>query len=97
MLLWQCGSFYEVYGLKENNITNHYLLEFSRILGCNIARKSAAYCARASFSVASLSSRAHAAWLQSLPFFFAQSSFLDLYAFALSLSTWCASPGTTLS
>ena len=43
LLLWQCGSFYEVYGLKKNNITNHYLLEFSRILGCNIARKSAAY------------------------------------------------------
>lgn len=38
-LLWQCGSFYEVYGLKKNNITDHYLLEFSRILECQIAKK----------------------------------------------------------
>ena len=38
-LLWQCGSFYEVYGLKKDNITDHYLLEFSRILECQIARK----------------------------------------------------------
>lgn len=39
ILLWQCGSFYEVYGLKQNNITDHYLLEFSRILECQIAKK----------------------------------------------------------
>lgn len=38
-LLWQCGSFYEVYGLKKNNITDHYLLEFSRILECQVAKK----------------------------------------------------------
>ena len=38
-LLWQCGSFYEVYGIKKNNITDHYLLEFSRILECQIAKK----------------------------------------------------------
>tara|TARA_R110002020_G_scaffold69025_8_gene179946 strand:+ start:353 stop:3409 length:3057 start_codon:yes stop_codon:yes gene_type:complete len=40
LLLWQCGNFYEVYGLKKNNITSTHLLEFSRILGCQIARKS---------------------------------------------------------
>tara|TARA_B110000858_G_scaffold40703_2_gene46368 strand:+ start:136 stop:3168 length:3033 start_codon:yes stop_codon:yes gene_type:complete len=38
-LLWQCGSFYEVYGLKRNNITDHYLQEFSRILECQIAKR----------------------------------------------------------
>jgi DNA mismatch repair protein MutS len=43
-LLWQCGSFYEIYGLKKyddnNNITTDYgLLEFSRILECRIANK----------------------------------------------------------
>ena len=38
-LLWQCGSFFEIYGIKRDNITDHYLLEYSRILDCQIAKK----------------------------------------------------------
>ena len=38
-LIWQCGSFFEIYGVKRNNITDHYLLEYSRILDCQIAKR----------------------------------------------------------
>lgn len=38
-LIWQCGSFFEIYGIKRNNITDHYLLEYSRILDCQIAKR----------------------------------------------------------
>jgi len=38
-LIWQCGSFFEIYGIKKDNITDHYLLEYSRILDCQIAKR----------------------------------------------------------
>ena len=38
-LLWQCGSFFEVYGIKKNGITANQLLEYSRILECRVVKK----------------------------------------------------------
>ena len=41
ILLWQCGSFYEVYGLKDKNefISCSKIVEFARILEIVIAEK----------------------------------------------------------
>ncbi len=41
ILLWQCGSFYEIYGLKDknDNITDSKIIEYSKILDMNIADK----------------------------------------------------------
>jgi DNA mismatch repair protein MutS len=38
-LLWQCGSFFEVYGVKKDGITDNQLLEYSRILECRVVKK----------------------------------------------------------
>jgi DNA mismatch repair protein MutS len=38
-LLWQCGSFFEVYGIKKDGITANQLLEYSRILECRVVKK----------------------------------------------------------
>ena len=44
ILLWQCGSFFEVYSLKKNNkFINNKIEEFSRICDMTIANKSAKY------------------------------------------------------
>jgi DNA mismatch repair protein MutS len=41
ILLWQCGSFFEVYGMKDNegNIIGSNIIEFSKILEIIIAEK----------------------------------------------------------
>ena len=41
ILLWQCGSFYEIYGLKDKNgnISESRIIDYSKILGMTIAEK----------------------------------------------------------
>jgi len=41
ILLWQCGSFYEIYGLKDKNgnIGDSKIIEYSKILDMTVSAK----------------------------------------------------------